>query len=68
MSWAETVFDTVMIARMVTAAAKIIPRTNGSLAGSDATVPPPRAMSSDFRGANWKRCVSYLTPRWLSKK
>src|SRR6516165_5547277 len=23
---------------------------------------------ADFRGANWKRCVSYFTLRWLSEK
>jgi hypothetical protein len=34
-----TVFDTVMIARMITATARTIPRTNGSLVGSGDTCP-----------------------------
>ena len=56
---------------MVTA----IPKTNTNLAGLVLVlvpcVPSWRQIDvamPDFRGANWKRFMSYFTLRWLSKK
>jgi hypothetical protein len=63
------VFETVMIARMITATATI-PRTNGSLAGSGAMC-PLLARQIDVTGTlerTRERCVSYFTLRRLSKK
>src|SRR5262245_62870849 len=55
------------------AIARTVPKTNASLAGSGfgAIVPSWRQIDvarPDFRGANWKRCMSHVTLRWLSKK
>jgi hypothetical protein len=58
---------------MVNAIARTIPTVNTNLAGFGfgAMYPSWRQIDvamANFRGANWKRCVSYLTLRWLSKK
>jgi hypothetical protein len=59
---------------MIAATARTIPKTYASLAdaGFGAMYPLPGdgidVAMADFRGANWKRCVSYFTLRWLSKK
>jgi hypothetical protein len=58
---------------MVNAIARAIPTVNTNLAGFGfgAMYPSWRQIDvamANFRGANWKRCVSYLTLRWLSKK
>jgi hypothetical protein len=50
-----------------------IPTANTSLAGfgCGAMYPSWRQIDAampDFRGDNWKRCMSYFTLRWLSKK
>src|SRR5262249_24701245 len=55
------------------AIARTVPKTNASLAGSGfgAIVPSWRQIDvarPDFRGANWKRCMSHVTLRRLSKK
>jgi hypothetical protein len=61
-----------MIVRMVNAIARTIPKMSANLAGFGfgAMYPSWRQIDvamPDFRGANWKRCVSYFTLRWLSK-
>ena len=58
----------VMTPRMVNA----IPTANTSLAGFGfgAMYPSWRQIDvamPDFRGANWKRCMSYFTLRWFPK-
>jgi hypothetical protein len=50
-----------------------IPTANMSLAGFGFGAMDPSwrqidVAMPDFRGANWKRCMSYFTLRWLSKK
>ena len=62
-----------VIVRMVNAIARTIPTVNTNLAGFGfgAMYPSWRQIDvamPDFRGANWKKCMSYFTPRWSSKK
>jgi hypothetical protein len=61
-----------MTARMVNAIARAIPTANTSLAGFGfgAMYPSWRQIDvamPDFRGANWKRCMSHFTLRWFPK-